>query len=119
MKRTGPTNPELRSLIEELKKKSREHEVNLWSRVADDLERSTRQRRIVNLYKINKYTKDKETIVVPGKVLGVGELDHNVIVAAFKFSGSALDKINKVGKAISINELMKESPKGKKIKIIG
>jgi len=119
MKRTGPTNPELRNLIEELRKKRREHDVNIWKRVAEDLEKSTRQRRIVNLYKINKYTKENEMIVVPGKVLGVGELDHNVIIAAFKFSGSALEKINKIGKAITINELIKESPKGRRIRIIG
>lgn len=118
-KRTGPTNTGLRNLIRELREKSREHEVNIWKRIADDLEKPTRQRRIVNLYKINKYTKDKETIIVPGKVLGVGELDHNVVIAAFGFSGSAVEKINKVGKAITINELIKESPKGKKIRIMG
>jgi len=106
-------------LISELNKKSREHEANIWKRIAEDLAKPTRQRRIVNLYKINKYTKDKETVIVPGKVLGVGEIEHSVVVAAFKFSGSALEKINKVGKAITITELIKESPKGKRIRIIG
>lgn len=119
MRRTGPTNPELKTLIQELKDKSREHDVNIWRRIAEDLERSTRQRRIVNIYKINKYTEKDETVVVPGKVLAVGELDHNVVVAAFKFSGSAADKINKVGKALTIDQLLKESPKGKGIRIIG
>ena len=110
---------ELKALIHELKKKSYEHDVKIWQRIADDLARPSRQRRIVNLYKLNKYTKENETVVVPGKVLAVGDLDHNIIVAAFDFSGSALEKINKVGKAISINELMQESPKGKRIRIIG
>ena len=119
MRRTGPTNPELQTLIKELKNKSREHDVNIWRRVAEDLERSTRQRRIVNIYKINKYTKKDEIVIVPGKVLAVGDLDHNVVIAAFKFSGSAEDKINKVGKALSINQLLKESPKGKGIRIMG
>jgi large subunit ribosomal protein L18e len=119
MKRTGPTNPLLQGLIQELKKKSIEHGVNIWKRVAIDLEKPTRKRRIVNLYKINKYTKDNETIIVPGKVLAVGDLDHAVTIAAFNFSGSAVEKINKVGKALSINELIKESPKGKKIRILG
>ncbi len=119
MKRTGPTNPLLRDLIEELRKKSIEHGVNIWKRIANDLEKPTRKRRIVNLYKINKYTKENETIIIPGKVLAVGDLDHAVTIAAFNFSGAALDKINKVGKAISINELIKESPKGKRIRIIG
>jgi len=87
--------------------------------VADDLARSNRQRRIVNLYKLDKFTKEGEIIIVPGKVLGVGDLNHKLTVAAWLFSGNAFDKINKIGKAISINELIKESPKGKKIRIIG
>ena len=119
MKHTGSTNPLLRDLIQELKKKSIEHGVNIWKRIANDLEKPTRKRRIINLYKINKYTKENETIIVPGKVLAVGDLDHAVTVAAFNFSGAALDKINKVGKAILINELIKESPKGKRIRILG
>ena len=119
MKTTGPTNQILYGLIQELRKKSIEHGVNIWKRVANDLEKPTRKRRIVNLYKINKYTKENETIIVPGKVLAVGDLDHPVTVAAFSFSGSALDKINKIGKTIPINDLIKESPKGKKIRIIG
>jgi len=92
MKPTGTTNPQMRDLINELKKKSIEHGVNIWKRIALDLEKSTRQRRIVNLYRINRYTKKDETVVVPGKVLSVGDLDHNVVVAAFSFSESALEK---------------------------
>ena len=119
MKKAGSTNPILTGLITELKKKANEHGVNIWKRIAEDLEKPTRQRRIVNLYKINKYTKENETIIVPGKVLAVGDLDHNVTVAAFAFSGAALDKINKMGKAMSINELIQEDPKGKRIRILG
>ncbi|MBW2995870.1 50S ribosomal protein L18e [Candidatus Woesearchaeota archaeon] len=119
MKRTGPTNPLLKGLIQELRKKANEHGCNIWKRVADDLEKPSRKRRIVNLYKINKFTKDNEVVVVPGKVLSVGDIDHAVTVAAFAFSGNASDKINKVGKAIPINELIKEDPKGKRIRILG
>lgn len=118
-KPTGPTNPVLQDLIRELKKKSAEHKVHIWKRIAEDLERPSRNRRVVNLYKINKYTKDKDTVIIPGKVLSVGELDHNVTVAAFCFSGTAAEKINKIGKAIAIKELIQESPKGKHIRIIG
>ena len=118
-KRTKPTNPILQNLIHELKKRSNEQSVNLWKRIAIDLEKPTRQRRIVNVYKINKYTKENETVVVPGKVLAVGDLDHNVTVAAFTFSGAAQEKINKVGKAMPISELIQEDPKGKRIRILG
>lgn len=117
-KRTGPTNEYLQSLIVELRKKSYEHKSPIWMRLAEELNRPTRQRRAVNLYAINKFTKDKETIVVPGKVLAVGELDHAVNVAAWAFSHGALEKIKKNGKVMSINELIKESPKGKGIRII-
>jgi large subunit ribosomal protein L18e len=119
MKRTGPTNQHLADLIQELRKKANEHKSSIWKRVADDLARSSRQRRIVNLYRLDKKTKEGETVVVPGKVLGIGELNHKLTVAAWSFSGSAFEKINKVGKAIPITELIKESPKGKRIKIIG
>ena len=118
-KRTGPTNPLLKGLIQELRKKANEHNANIWKRIADDLEKPARQRRIVNLYKINKFTKENETVIIPGKVLSVGDLDHNVTIAAFSFSGSALDKINKIGRAISISKLIQEDPKGKKIRILG
>lgn len=106
-------------LIHELKKKAQEHDCNIWKRIAIDLEKPTRKRRIVNLYRINKYTRDNEIVVVPGKVLSVGELDHKVTVAAFAFSGNAMEKINKIGKAVYITELIKESPKGKGIRIMG
>ena len=50
-KRTGLTNPQLQDLIKELKKKSIEHKVKIWKRIADDLEKPVRQRRIINFYK--------------------------------------------------------------------
>jgi len=119
VKRTGPTNPELNSLIEELKTKSLDNGVKLWKRLAKDLQKPSRQRRIINIYKINKYAKEGETIVVPGKVLNMGELDKKVDVAAFSFSDKAKEKINKVAKTLSIKELMEKNPEGKKVRIMG
>ena len=84
------------------------------------MEKPTRKRRIVNLSKINRYTKENDIIVVPGKVLGSGNLEHKVTIAAYKFSNSAKEKIKKAGaKMIPLLELSNESPKGKRIKIIG
>ena len=62
------TNIQLLKLVEELKKQASVENVKVWKRLALDLEKPTRQRRIVNIYKINKYTKPEETVVVPGKV---------------------------------------------------
>lgn len=119
MKKTQSTNQALIGLIQELRKKANEHNSPIWKRIADDLAKSNRQRRIVNLYKLDKYTKEGEVVVIPGKVLGIGDLNHKLTVAAWSFSENALEKINKIGKAIQINELIKESPKGKRIRILG
>ena len=118
VKRTGPTNTELQALLGELGQVSRESK--LWKRVAKDLSKSARQRRVVNLYKINKYARDGETILVPGKVLSVGDLDKKVVVAAFSFSGEAKEKIlKKNGSVLSIKELLKQNPQGKQVRILG
>jgi len=118
-KRTGTTNIILKELIRELKKLSTKEKVKIWKRVAKDLEKSTRQKREVNIFKINKYTRNDETAVVPGKILSEGELTKKITVAAWRFSEKAKEKINKTGKAVSIRELMKINPKGKKARIIG
>ena len=120
VKRTGPANQHLKDLIISLKKKAIETQENIWKRIAVDLEKPTRSRRVVNLSRINRVTEENELIVVPGKVLGSGELGHNVTIAAWSFSDGAVDKIKKAnGKAIQIAELMKDDAKGKRIRIIG
>jgi large subunit ribosomal protein L18e len=119
VKRTGPTNPNMRMLIEVLQRTAREQGVSLWRRIAEDLNKPSRQRRSVNVYKINQYGREGETIIVPGKVLSVGELTKPLEVAAFSFSESALKKINEKGKALTIAELIEKNPKGNNVRIIG
>ena len=120
MKRTGPTNNVLVKLINDLKKASLQQNVALWKRVALDLEKPTRKRRAVNLSRINRHSKENETVVVPGKVLGSGVLDHKLTIAAYQFSQGALDKISEMGaRVVPLGELIKESPKGKRIRVIG
>ena len=119
-KRTGPTNPLLRDLIGELKKRSYEQSVYLWKRIALDLERPTRQRRVVNLSRINRHTKENEIIIVPGKVLGTGILNHKITISAYQFSEQAKNKLEKTGaRMVTLLELSKEKPNGKRIRIIG
>jgi large subunit ribosomal protein L18e len=118
--RTGPTNPILQNIITELKKRAKEQNAPLWKRVADELERATRQRRVVNLSRLNRYTKENEVIIVPGKVLGSGRLEHKLTISAFQISESARKKLEEIGgKIISLLEISKENPKGRRIRIIG
>tara|TARA_B100000315_G_C14311484_1_gene466577 strand:+ start:276 stop:635 length:360 start_codon:yes stop_codon:yes gene_type:complete len=119
MKRKGATNLQLRNLVKELRDLSSKQNVKIWDRIANDLEKATRQRRIVNLSRINRFVKENESIIVPGKVLGSGVLDHKVTVAAFNFSKSAVEKISKVGACLTIKELIEKNPQGKGIRIIG
>lgn len=120
VKRTGPSNPHLRKLIEELKKTAIVQSVPLWKRIAIDLERPTRIRRAVNLSRINRYTKDSEVIIVPGKVLGSGLIEHKLTIAALSFSEGAVEKLKKKNcELLSISELMEKNPKASKIRIMG
>lgn len=113
-------DPNRLELIRELKKSAREEKAEVWKALAKELSRPRRSRREVNIWRINQNTKDGEIIVVPGKVLGDGRLDHRIKIAAFKFSDNAIDKIEKSGgKYMSISDLVKENPKGSNIRIIG
>ena len=121
VKRTGPQTLELQKLINDLKIIGNKNNVNLWKRVAKELEKPRRIRGKTNLYIINKYARDNEIALVPGKVLSIGELTKKITVAAYQFSDNAREKINHAGKAISIKELLEKNhnPKGKRIRIIG
>ncbi len=119
MKRTGPTNIHLRRLVHYLRKSARKNNAAIWKSVAETLWKPRRRKVAVNLSKINRYTIEGETVIVPGKVLGSGVLEHKVTVAAWAFSKKAKEKINEVGgRAISIEELVKENPRGSGVKVI-
>ena len=113
-------NEQTATLIRELKRLAIEQDVKLWKRIATDLEKPSRQRRVVNIFKLEENAREGETIIVPGKVLGMGELTRAVDVAALAFSEEAKEKINNAkGKTLTIKELMQQNPKGAKVRILG
>jgi len=113
-------HPELKGLIQTLHKKSVEEGAQIWSAVARGLNRPNRKGYEVNLLRLEKYAKKNDNIVVPGAVLGSGEITKPVTVAALKFSSEAERKIKKAGgKTIDIEDLVNENPKGKKVRIMG
>jgi len=119
MKRVRSTNPELISTVRLLRKKARENDASIWSDVADRLSSSRRRRVAINIGRLNRHVSDGETVVVPGKVLGAGALDHAVFVAAFAFSGEAESKILRAkGKCLSIVELVEANPKGSNVRVM-
>jgi large subunit ribosomal protein L18e len=90
----------------------------MWRVLAEELNRPRRKRREVNLSRLEKYSKTKESVVVPGVVLGNGKISKPVSVFALKFSKSAEEKIKKAGgSCFGIRELLERQPK--KLRIIG
>ena len=114
------TNPLLIDLIHTLKKTAAEHDATIWKDVARRLEKPLRNWPVVNLDRIDKYIKEKETALVPGKVLSSGTLTKKASIAAWSFSDKSSEKIKKAGGTVlTIEELIKKNPKGKDIRILG
>lgn len=119
IKKTQTTNQVLFDLIRDLKKTSDKLGVNVYKAVAGKLSSSASQRPQVNLSKINKYAKEGETIIVPGKVLGNGLLTKKVTIISFNVSQGAIEKIQKAGaKYISLKEYISKKP-DTKVRIFG
>ena len=112
------TNPRLQSLIAELKAVSRDSGAAVWQDVADRLEKPRRTHAEVNLGRIERYATEDETVVVPGKVLGSGVLQKNVTVAAVDFSSTARTKIEQVGDAVSLEQIVESNPDGANVRVI-
>ena len=113
------TNPRILRLLEALRKASRENDAKIWRDIAERLERPRRSYAEVNLSRINRYAEDGDTVLVPGKVLGAGRLEKRVTVAALAFSQKAFASIRESGgRCLTIEELMRENPKGSRIKIM-
>ncbi|HEY0088372.1 MAG TPA: 50S ribosomal protein L18e, partial [Candidatus Lokiarchaeia archaeon] len=111
---TGPSNYYHRKLIRQLWKTKR----RIWKVVSKKLSSPRKNRVEANLYRINNKTKNNDTIVIPGKVIGMGDLDHKLTIACLGTSKSAKEKIEASGsKLISIEELMNQNPKGTNVKI--
>ncbi len=120
MKQTKTTNPELIELIRLLKKQSAEKKTMIWRDIAERLSKPRRRRVAVNLSRLNRYTHRNEKVIVPGKVLGAGEINHAITIAAFSFSTGAKGKIiSKNGKCLSFSDFVKKYPNGSGVKIIG
>ncbi len=119
-KKNLKTNPQLITLISELKKQANEKDVQIWKDIAKRLEKPSRNWAEVNLNRISRYTNEKEIALIPGKVLSDGELTKKVSIAAWSFSKKAEEKIKEAGgKTMTIEELMKTNPDGKNIRILG
>ena len=99
-------NPELKELIFKLKKQNK---LDIASAIA----LPKRKRIEVSIRKIDKETKAGDNVLVPGKVLGGGEMSHSITIAALSFSKDARLKL----KDCSIKDIL-EMIKNKDVKVI-
>ncbi|AEA47590.1 50S ribosomal protein L18e [Archaeoglobus veneficus] len=107
------SNPNLVKLIDELLAKDK----RVWKDLAERLAKPRRRYAEVNLSKLEKYVSDDEIALVPGKVLGSGEVTKPIKVAALGFSAVAKRKIEEAGGVcMSISEAMQAEGK---FRIIG
>lgn len=107
------TSEEIMGIIKLAKKNPK------WLQVAGILSGPTRKYASVNLNKIDKNSKEGDTIIVIGKVLSQGELTKKVRIAALGFSEEAISKIKKAKcEAKSIEDEIKLDPQARGIKII-
>jgi large subunit ribosomal protein L18e len=119
MKMVKKTNPRLIALIDDLKAATRGEGGAIWRDVAMRLEKPRRNYAAVNVSKINRHTAPDDLVLVAGKVLGSGDIDHKVTVAALQFSEQAASKIKLAGgECLKIEELVEKHPAGSSIIIL-
>ncbi len=107
-------------LASDLRKASTANEAPIWRRLAEMALKPRSSKKEVNLNKISRVTKENDVVVVPGKILGTGAIDHKVTVYSFSISNVAASKIMEAGGSIiSHSELIEKYPTGKGVKIIG
>jgi len=107
-------------MIKDLKQASKKNEAPIWSRLAELAIKPSSARRVVNLTRINKTTKDNDVLFVPGKVLGTGNISHKIILSSFSMSTTAAKKIIQTGgKIMTYSDMIKKYPTGKGVMIFG
>jgi len=107
-------------MIKDLKQASRKNEAPIWSKLANLAIKPSSARRVVNLARINKITKENDVLFVPGKVLGTGNMSHKITLSSFSISTTAANKIIQTGGSImTYSDMIKKFPTGKGVIIFG
>lgn len=119
VKHTGPTNPNVRVLIEELRRIANKNDAPIWRKVADELSKPRRIRATVNVGDIERHSPEEGVVLIPGKVLGDGTINKGVSVVALEFSETAINKISAAGgRTLNIIEAVKAYPQGTNVKFM-
>ncbi len=114
------TNQVVIRMARDLKKASVKNDAPIWAKLAEYALKPSIARRDINLNRIAQLTKENDTVVFPGKVLGTGNVSHKITLCSFSISNSAVDKIiDNGGKLISFSDLIEQNPTGKGVVLLG
>ncbi len=107
-------------MARDLKKASVKNDAPIWAKLAEYALKPSIARRDINLNRISQLTKENDTVVFPGKVLGTGSVLHKITLCSFSISNSAADKIiGNGGKLINFSDLIEQNPTGKGVVLLG
>jgi large subunit ribosomal protein L18e len=113
-------NDSLINTIQTLRRALKTEKSAIWKAVLKELSRTRSNRREVNIDRLANVTNENDVVIVPGKILGSGNLSHKLTVWSFDISEVAAKKIIQVGgKLIPLDNLLQKYPSGKGIRIIG
>jgi large subunit ribosomal protein L18e len=116
----GTTSYYTQGLINDFEKLYRKEKKPLFERIVKELKKSSRQKRDLNISKINRYSVEGSNVIVLGKVLSAGSMDHKVSVLAFAYSKEALEKLKKSGSSAKLmDDLAKSGKVPQKVIILG
>jgi len=106
-------NPELVETILNAKKNEK------WVKIAGILASPRRNKVIANLDEIDKASKEGDTILIPGKILGKGDVSKKLRIVALSFSEEARKKLkDKKCEIVTIREEIKINPKAQGVKTL-
>jgi len=103
-----------------LRRAFKKSKAQIWRALEYELSSRRSNRREVNVGRLSDITKDDEVVIIPGKLLGSGEIDHKLTICTFSISEGAAKKIlESGGNIITLDRLIEKYPDGNGVRIIG
>jgi large subunit ribosomal protein L18e len=114
------SNPIITGTLEKLEMLSKGQNKTFWTSVIEMVSRPNSRRSTVNVGKVSQLTKENDIVLIPGKILGDGLVDHAITVGALFMSKSAGKKIVAAGGSVlNLVEFAEKYPDGSKIIVMG
>jgi large subunit ribosomal protein L18e len=116
----NPNSISTRNTLAFVERHARTTKKAVWKDLVKRLKRAHRNRTSVNLWKLDMLAKKfkGKIFVVPGKVLGKGNLNEKVTVIALEYSETARAKINSKGTALSFDDAVQKKVAEKELVIV-